>query len=144
MSDSLQNLMDCKLPGSSVHGILRARILEGVATPYSRGPSLTQGSNPRLLDLLHWQANSLPLVPPGKPKRTPRKTSTPRRRGDQKQGPPWMSLNWGKKIQLTWGPSLEQGEATVVRTCLAKPAGRKHGCKQGMSSREWTVLPHLP
>ena len=27
----------------------------------------TQGSNPRLLHLLHGQACSLPLVPPGKP-----------------------------------------------------------------------------
>ena len=26
----------------------------------------TQGSNPRLLHLLHWQADSLPLAPPGK------------------------------------------------------------------------------
>ena len=28
----------------------------------------TQGSNPSLLRLLHWQTVSLPLVPPGKPK----------------------------------------------------------------------------
>ena len=28
---------------------------------------LTQGLNPRLLSLLHWQAGSLSLVPPGKP-----------------------------------------------------------------------------
>ena len=27
----------------------------------------TQGSNPRLLCLLHWQAGPLPLLPPGKP-----------------------------------------------------------------------------
>ena len=27
----------------------------------------TQGSTPRLLSLLHWQAESLPLAPPGKP-----------------------------------------------------------------------------
>ena len=27
----------------------------------------TQGSNPRLLHLLHWQADSLPLEPPGMP-----------------------------------------------------------------------------
>ena len=27
----------------------------------------TQGSNPDLLPLLHWQADSLPLAPPGKP-----------------------------------------------------------------------------
>ena len=26
----------------------------------------TQGSNPRLLSLLHWQVSSLPLTPPGK------------------------------------------------------------------------------
>ena len=31
--------MDCSLPGSSVHGILRARILEWVAMPSSRGSS---------------------------------------------------------------------------------------------------------
>ena len=28
---------------------------------------LNQGSNPSLLHLLHWQADSLPLAPPGKP-----------------------------------------------------------------------------
>ena len=33
--------------------------------PLSMGP--TQGSNPRLLHLLHWQVGSLPLLPPGKP-----------------------------------------------------------------------------
>ena len=27
----------------------------------------TQGLNPHLLHLLHWQVGSLPLVPPGKP-----------------------------------------------------------------------------
>ena len=31
--------MDCGLPGSSVHGILQARILEWVAIPFSRGSS---------------------------------------------------------------------------------------------------------
>ena len=31
--------MDCSLPGSSVRGILQARILEGVAIPFSRGSS---------------------------------------------------------------------------------------------------------
>ena len=36
---TLCNLMDCSPPGSSVHGILQARILEGVAMPSSRGSS---------------------------------------------------------------------------------------------------------
>ena len=31
--------MDCNPPGSSVHGIVQARILEWVATPFSRGSS---------------------------------------------------------------------------------------------------------
>ena len=31
--------MGCKLPGSSVHGILQARILERIAIPFSRGSS---------------------------------------------------------------------------------------------------------
>ena len=35
--------VDCSLPGSSVHGILQARILEWVAIPFSNGSSLTQG-----------------------------------------------------------------------------------------------------
>ena len=36
MSDSCDP-MNCSLPGSSVHGILQARILEWVAIPFSRG-----------------------------------------------------------------------------------------------------------
>ena len=36
---TLCNPMDCSLPGSSVHGILQARILEWVAIPFSRGSS---------------------------------------------------------------------------------------------------------
>ena len=59
--------IDCSLPGSSVHGILQARILEWVAMPSSRGIFLTQGSNPHLFCLLHWQAGYLQLVPPGDP-----------------------------------------------------------------------------
>ena len=43
---TLCNLMDCNLPGSSVHGILKARILEWVAVPSSRRIFQTQGSNP--------------------------------------------------------------------------------------------------
>ena len=37
--------MDCSPPGSSVHGILQARMLEWVATPFSRRYFLTQELN---------------------------------------------------------------------------------------------------
>ena len=36
---TLCNAMDYSPPGSSVHGILQARILEWVAMPFSRGSS---------------------------------------------------------------------------------------------------------
>ena len=36
---TLCHSLDCSLPGSSVHGILQARILEWVAMPFSRGSS---------------------------------------------------------------------------------------------------------
>ena len=38
--------MDCNLPGSSVHGILHARILEWVAMPSSRGSSWPRNWTP--------------------------------------------------------------------------------------------------
>ena len=53
--------MNWSLPGSSLHGIEEARILEWVAFP-TPGIFLTQGLNLSLLSLLHWQMGSLPLV----------------------------------------------------------------------------------
>ena len=55
--------MDYSLPGSSLHGILQARILDWVASPFSRDipdPGIEHGS-PAL------QADSLPYEPPGNP-----------------------------------------------------------------------------
>ena len=49
------------LPGSSVHGIFQARILECVAIFLFQGIFLIQGSNLHPLCLLHWQEDSLPL-----------------------------------------------------------------------------------
>ena len=40
--------MDCSLPGSSVHGIFQAIVLEWIAISLSRGIFSTQGSNPGL------------------------------------------------------------------------------------------------
>ena len=53
--------MDCSPSGSSIHGILQARILEWVAMPFSRGSS-HPGIEPRSPIL---QADSLPSEPPG-------------------------------------------------------------------------------
>ena len=63
---TLCNPMDCSLPGSSVHGILQARILECDAMSSSRKASEPKRSNQHLLRLQLWQAGSLPLALPGK------------------------------------------------------------------------------
>ena len=56
--------LDCSSPGSSVHGISQARILEWVTIFFLQRIFLAQVSNPRLL---HWQADFLPLSHQGSP-----------------------------------------------------------------------------
>jgi len=43
MCPTLCDPTDCSMPGSSVHGILQARILEWIALPSSRGSSQPGG-----------------------------------------------------------------------------------------------------
>ena len=61
---TLCDLMDCSLPGSSIHGIFQARVLERVAISFSRGSS-DPGIEPRSPTL---QAGALPSEAPGKSK----------------------------------------------------------------------------
>ena len=61
---TLCNPMDCSPPGSSVHGILQAKILEWVAMPSSQRSSLPRDQT---LCLLWLHAGSLPLALTGKP-----------------------------------------------------------------------------
>ena len=56
---TLSDPMDCSPPGSSIYGILHARILEWVAIPFSRGSS--KPMSPAL------QVDSLLSEPPGEP-----------------------------------------------------------------------------
>ena len=59
---------DCSLPGSSIHGILQARIMEWVAISLTRdlpNPSIELASLTSL-----WQVDSLPSELQGKPKNT--------------------------------------------------------------------------
>ena len=61
------NPVDCGLLGSSVHGILQARILEWAAFP-SPGGLPDPGIEPTsFLCLPHWQVDSLPLTHLGSP-----------------------------------------------------------------------------
>ena len=60
LSPDLCDPMDCSPPGTSVHGIFEARILQWVAISY-QGLFPIQGLKLHLLHLLYWQADSLPL-----------------------------------------------------------------------------------
>ena len=62
----LRDPMDYGPAGSSVHGILQARILEWVAI-LLQGIFLTQGLNSHLQNLLYWQVDSLALWHLGSP-----------------------------------------------------------------------------
>ena len=59
---TLCNPLDCSLPGSSVHGIPQARVLECVAILFSRGSSRTRDQTQ-----VSCIADSLPSEPPGMP-----------------------------------------------------------------------------
>ena len=64
---TLYGPMDCSLPGSSAHGIFsRQKHLSGLSFPIP-GDRPNPGVKPTSLCLLHCQADSLPVVPPGKP-----------------------------------------------------------------------------
>ena len=143
--------MDCSLPGSSVHGIFQARMLEWVAISL-QGIFPTQGSNPCLL---HWQADSLPLSYQGSPLqvlggcrldlsavlgRTAATFGAERKAGDPR-------AHW--KVQVTlissspaaflWRPLQgADGTAQVVCTELVHRAGWGQ-----QDSHKWLVFGHL-
>ena len=64
---TLCNPMNCSLPGSSIHGDSPGNNIGVDCHGFLQGIFPTQGSNPHLLCLLHWQAGSLPLAPRGTP-----------------------------------------------------------------------------
>ena len=57
---TLCNPMDCSPPGSSVHEDSPGKNTGVGCHTFVQWIFLTQGSNPHLLCLLHWQAGSLP------------------------------------------------------------------------------------
>ena len=106
--------VDCSPPGSSVHGILQARILEWVAMLSSRDLP-NPGIKPRSPAL---QAGSLPSEPPGKPKNT-----------------------WVGSLPLLqgilWDPGIELGSPAFQAGSLpAELPGNPHGSPWAATNKE--------
>ena len=122
-------------PGSSVHGILQARILEWVAMPSSRGSSRPRDrtaspASPAL------QAGSLPTEPPGKPQ--PR--AGPSNMVAITTGGGWLPDTWNMA-----GPDGEVPEVWNSRWEL-KELNAKKEHKLSLSYLYWwhaDIIPHI-
>ena len=109
--------MNCSPPGSSVHGIFQAGVLERVAISFSKRIFLTQGSIP---GLLHWQEDSLPSEPPGKTLVKIAmgwlislcRTAYPALKA---LGSVWVGESWGHVICLPSGQVCSSQETTTGR-----------------------------
>jgi len=85
--------MDYSPPGSSVHSILQARILEWVAIPFSRDlpdPGIKPGSPALWVD-------PLPSEPPGKPRKNLLKVNEPKSSG-WRRGPRGPEIGISKSL----------------------------------------------
>ena len=112
---SLCHHMDFSPPGSSVHGILQARILEWVAISFSRGSSQPRDQT----QVTHIVKDYLLTEPPGKPWRSLppwRKRQTRGRKREAELGTPfsvsplryslWLSCSQGLLLFLLQHPQI--------------------------------------
>ena len=125
--------MDCSPPGTSVHGILQARILEWVAIPFSRELP-NPGIEPRSPSL---QAGSLPSESPGKLKNTPKKMLTKKKQPLRKLGSLMFSLqiilfSFFSNLWNLWKFHINWDVLTELRNCVLT-----------FFSCEWSLHIHL-
>ena len=133
---TLCDSVDCSPPGSSVHGILQARILDWVAMSCSRGSSWPRDRTRASFAFLHWQADSLPLhCHPGSPFMH---SSRLQSMGSLRVGHDWATslslftfLHWRRKWQPTpvFLPGESQGWGSLVGCC-------QWGCTESNTTEE--------
>ena len=129
---TLCDSMDCSPPGSSVHGILQARILQWVAIP-SPGDLPNPGVKPWSSAL---QVDSLPSEPPGKPLCREVDTSRPMRQ-------PPQGLDPKTKVPPCSPPGPRaQGEGLASLPLLLPPGAkaRRPGVFQARVMSSGTIL----
>ena len=105
--------MDYSLPGSSVHGILQARILEWVATPFFR-----RSSQPRdwtKQGLLHWSR----FFTVWATREAPSQVRGPHQSAKGLSGTNWLILPWVKSI-LSCLTAFEPGKSLHAASLIAQ------------------------
>ena len=102
--------MDYSLSGSSVHGIFQARNTGVGCHTLLQRIFLTQGSSRCLLCLLHWQVDSLPLAPPGRPTRVLQRVNSgmPRACALSQEKPPYGEAHAPQPERSPHSPQLER------------------------------------
>ena len=135
---------DCSPPGFSVHGISQARIL---GCPFLlQGIFPTQGLNPCLLCLLHWQANSLSTVTFGKPWPLPFKILLPHPQPTLGHlFPPCSSGQISQGWLLTTQPVLPSLDEQSKTSCDSEQSHMPVSCPQrALATAFLPVLPSPP
>ena len=130
MSNPLQPYGLYSPSGSSVHGILQARILEWVAISSPGGIFLIQGTN---LHLLHWQVDSLLLSHQG------RNHQTRAKQNRTKQNMKWVCTWWMKKCltKLSLVKFGEDGVNQFDKNLLWKETEVQRNLELCSSSSPW-------
>ena len=138
--------MDCSPPGSSVHGILQARILEWVANSSSRGSSwprdwthisCTEGRFFTIWSTREWA--SIPIL---------RNSSCPLKAQQIETGIlPAVKTSWQVELRGTWHLSWKAGSPLCYCLVFGWPGGGKNSsvsynpvCLSWVSGHKWRAL----
>ena len=140
------NPTDCSPPGSSVYGILQARILEWVAISFSRRSSWPTGIEPVSLMSPALAGSSLPPAPVGKP----RKYCIHFTNNRNETGEAYLdcTVTWRVEVFGLWSQSA-QDQTPAPQPVYASGSPSVHGTplqysclENAMDGRAWWVAVH--
>ena len=128
-------------PMGSSPGIFSARILKWLAVPFSRGILLIQRSNPSLLCLLHWQANSLPLKHlEARFQRSPERTFPQCHTTSLTQATMISRLNFPRHLLMVSDPTLPLSTGCSLPSNHSKPVSSHLKAVQELPSHNQTQV----
>ena len=118
---TLCNPMDCSLPGSSVHGISQAKILEWIDFSFSRGPS-----QHRYRTCVSCTAGRFFTTKPPRKQYTYGWFMLSFDKKQKKNSVKQLSFNWKKKKKSWWDLSTEDGRLWLCDLSALKDKELQH------------------